>query len=119
MRLLLDAMLSPRLAESLRTAGCDALALGEVDPRPGIPDGEVLAIATDLGRAIVTDNVRDFRGIAAARVIGSGSGHAGIVYLPGRTPRSLNDTGRLVESILAVAASHPGESGLANGEAWI
>ena len=119
MRLLLDAMLSPLLAEALRTAGCDAVALVEVDPRPGIPDDEVLAIATDLGRALVTDNVRDFRGLAAARVIGSRGGHAGVVYLPGRTSRSLNDTGRLVGSILEVAARHPGELGLANGEAWV
>ena len=95
------------------------MALAEVDPRPGIPDDEVLAIATDLGRALVTDNVRDFRGLAAARVIGSRGGHAGVVYLPARTSRSLNDTGRLVRSILDVTSSHPGELGLANGEAWI
>ncbi|MEI6446745.1 MAG: DUF5615 family PIN-like protein [Actinomycetes bacterium] len=119
MRLLLDAMLSPRLAEALRTARCDAIALAEVDSRAGIPDDEVLAIATDLGRALVTDNVRDFRGLAAARVIGSRGGHAGVVYLPAGTSRSLNDTGRLVRSILDVVAGHPGELGLANGEAWI
>lgn len=58
--LLLDEMLSPRLAESLRERDVDAVALVADAGLRGIPDDEVRALATEQGRVVVTCNVADF-----------------------------------------------------------
>ena len=112
-------MLSAVLAAVLRERGHDVVALIEVTPVERIPDDEVLTIATELGRAVVTDNVSDFRKIAFARVIAGGDGHAGLVLMPGGTSRTLNDTGRLADMLETVLDRYPNELALANGEAWI
>ncbi len=75
MRLLLDENLSPRAALDLRTDGFDVVHLRE---RGGLgrSDGEVLDLAFDEDRVLVTANVGDFRKLAAAREV-----HCGIVLL--------------------------------------
>lgn len=74
-RLLLDENLSPRVAIDLRQEGYDVVHLRERG-RLGITDPQVLALAFDEDRVLVTANVADFRKLAAAREV-----HAGIALL--------------------------------------
>lgn len=67
--------ISPRVAVELREAGHDVIHLRERG-RLGTSDPEVLALAFDEDRVLVTANVGDFRKLAAAREI-----HAGIVLV--------------------------------------
>jgi hypothetical protein len=60
-RLLLDANLSARrIGGPLRTAGHDVLALSEHPELEGLHDPEVLALAAEQTRILVTRNSRDF-----------------------------------------------------------
>ena len=89
MKLLLDEMISWRIAAELRTRGHDVMAVKR--DRPELeqqPDGTVLEAATAEQRAVVTNNVRDFR-VAHARVLARGDTHYGVIYtLDGSLPRN-------------------------------
>jgi hypothetical protein len=58
--LLLDEMFSPRLAEALRDAGIDALAVAGHPVLAAAPDLHVASWAARDGRRVLTENVRDF-----------------------------------------------------------
>jgi predicted nuclease of predicted toxin-antitoxin system len=58
-RLLLDEQFSHRIAEALRANGHDVRATDELGLN-GAPDEELLVIALDQGRVLVTNNVADF-----------------------------------------------------------
>ncbi|MBI4729660.1 MAG: DUF5615 family PIN-like protein [Acidobacteria bacterium] len=61
MRLLLDANLSARrIGGPLRGEGHDVLALSEHPELEGLSDPEVLALAAEQARILVTRNSRDF-----------------------------------------------------------
>lgn len=61
MRLLLDANLSPRgVASRLRQHKQDVLALAEDAAYEGLPDPQVLELATAEQRIFITRNSRDF-----------------------------------------------------------
>lgn len=68
MRLLLDEMYPTSLAEQLRARGHDVVSVH--DPSHvhlrSLADEVVAAAALDEGRALVTENVPDFRRLAAA-----------------------------------------------------
>lgn len=101
MRLLVDEMYPRLIARELRSRGHDAESVHDA-PGPGTSDEEVLAHALREGRAVVTENVRDYRPLSAAR-IAEGSGHAGLVFTtPRRWPRS--DPGPLIASRARIAA---------------
>jgi predicted nuclease of predicted toxin-antitoxin system len=63
MRLLLDEMYAPTIAEQLRARGHDAASVHDPEYRmlEGQPDGEVWAAAIAADRVLVTENVQDFR----------------------------------------------------------
>ena len=80
MKLLLDEMISWRIAAELRTAGHDVVAVKR--DRPELeqqPDGTILEAAIAERRAVVTNNVRDFR-VAHERVLAHGGTHYGVIY---------------------------------------
>lgn len=65
MRLLLDANLSPRgVAEPLRRAGHDVLALAQDAAFEGLSDPQVLELAAAEQRVLITRNSRDFAPLA-------------------------------------------------------
>jgi hypothetical protein len=60
-RLLLDAHLSARrIARPLRDLGHDVLALAEMRELDGLTDAQVLELATEQRRIVVTRNAKDF-----------------------------------------------------------
>lgn len=60
MRLLLDEMFPPAVAEQLRVRGHDVVAVAEVAGLAGCADREVFEHAQAEGRAVATENVPDF-----------------------------------------------------------
>ena len=61
MRLLLDEHFSPRrIGGRLTAAGHDVLAIAEIPAYAGLPDEQVLELAADERRVLVTRNAKDF-----------------------------------------------------------
>lgn len=119
MRLLLDEMLSPAIARELRSRGHDVEAVAGSPDREALSDPDVLGLARTGRRAIVTNNLRDFRPLHHEAITPGGSGHFGMIFIPGSYRRTRADTGRIITALEAILTRHPGEKDLANGEAWL
>jgi predicted nuclease of predicted toxin-antitoxin system len=102
LRLLLDEMYPPALAEALCAAGIDArtvfgLGLG------GRSDPEILAAAVTEGYAVLTENVADFAHISAEHLT-AGQHHPGVlIALSSRFSRRRAGIGAIVAAVHAVA----------------
>jgi hypothetical protein len=118
-RLLLDEMLSPAIARDLRERGHDVSAIAEHPGWAALSDPEVLAAARTERRAIVTNNLRDYRPLHAEAITPGGSGHSGMVFMPGSYRRTRADTGRIIAALEAKLTEYPGDDDLANGECWL
>jgi hypothetical protein len=70
-------------------------------------------------RTIVTSNLRDYRPLHNEAIVPGGDGHFGMIFMPGTYRRTKADIGRIIASLEAILAHHPGENDLANGEAWL
>lgn len=68
MKLLLDEMWSPAVAEALRQRGHDAEAVAARPDLRGASDETLFAVGLAEGRAIVTENVKDFCVLATTAV---------------------------------------------------
>ncbi len=118
MRLLLDEMFSPLMAAQLRSRGHDVESIkGTGHER--LSDSDVLDLARSQGRAIVTEDRKDFRPLYRAAVVPGGPGHLGMVFMTGNYRRSKADTGRIINALEAKLARFPGDHDLANGETWL
>jgi hypothetical protein len=118
-KLLLDEMLSPAIARELRARGHDAEAIAGHPDREALPDPEILALSQAEHRAGVTNNIRDFRPLHYEAITPGGTGHYGMIFIPGTYRRTKDDIGKIVIALEAVLAQYPAEDGLANGEAWL
>jgi predicted nuclease of predicted toxin-antitoxin system len=118
-RLLLDEMLSPAIARELSARGRDVQAVAGHPEREALPDHEVLALARAERRAIVTNNVRDFRPLHAEAVTPGGPGHFGMIFMSGNYRRTKSDIGRIMPALEAKMVRYPGDEDLANAEDWL
>jgi hypothetical protein len=91
---------------------------GHLD-REALPGPEVLALARAQQRAVVTNNLRDFRPLHHEAITPGGAGHFGMIFMPGSYRRTRADTGRIIAALEAILVQHPGENDLANAEAWL
>jgi hypothetical protein len=113
---LLDAQLSHRIAALLAERGCDAHAITSRGDIPdNLPDAQVLALAHAERRAVVTNNIKDFRPLAAQR-IASGEHHSGLILVPSSIPRTKATISPLADAIEGIMRSHP--DGLTDSERW-
>ncbi|HEV3319580.1 MAG TPA: DUF5615 family PIN-like protein [Solirubrobacteraceae bacterium] len=120
MRLLLDEMLSPAIARELRArGGHDVQAIQEHPEWCSYSDPEVLDLAREQHRAIVTDNLADMRPLHYEAIMPGGPGDYGLIFIPGGRPRTRGDTGRIVAALEQKLAAYPRENDLANGEDWL
>ncbi len=119
MRLLLDEMLAPAIARELRARGHDAEAIAGHPGREALSDPEVMNLACAEHRAIVTNNLRDFRPLHHEAIAPGGPGHYGMIFMPGGYRRTKDDTGRIINALEAKLRQYPGEDDLASGEDWI
>lgn len=119
MKLLLDEMLSPAIARELRSRGHDVEPVAGNPDREALSDSEVLALARAEHRAVVTNNLRDFRPLHHEAITPGAAGHFGMIFVPGNYRRTKAHTGRIIAALEAILSQHPGETDLANGEAWL
>lgn len=83
MRLLLDAHVSgPRIGRRLEEAGHDVRALDQEPALEGLDDEDVLALASEEQRILVTHNIRDFPAILREWAQAQRS-HAGAILVYG------------------------------------
>lgn len=95
------------LAEQLRSRGHDVVAVTERREVRGVPDAELLGLAQQEGRAVVTYNRDDFLALDL-QLRHEERGHHGIVILnPRRLPPAPASSKALVESIEAFLAGGP------------
>ena len=114
MKLLLDEMYPTLIARELRTRG-QRRRLGSRVPGPGTSDEQVLDHARSDGRAVLTENVRDFRPLAEA-LLAAGDSHAGLVFTTEkRWPRV--DPGGLINALDALVVSIPKQP--VDAELWV
>lgn len=115
MKLLLDEMISWRIAVELRARGHDVLAVKrdrlELEQQP---DGTVLGAAGSEQRAVVTNNVRDFR-VAHERVVARGDAHFGVIYTFGDSlPRNKGAISLWVRTLDGFLRTHVAGDALLN-----
>ena len=97
MRLLLDAHVSgPAVGRRLEAKGHDVRALDREPALEGLDDDEVLALATQEGRVLVTHNVSDFP-LILRDWAASGRSHAGVMLFYGIDHREFDLIVRGVE----------------------
>ena len=65
MKALLDEQLSLQIAVLLRQTGHDVQAVTERPDLLGRSDRIIFEVASDEGRAVITNNIKDFRPLAA------------------------------------------------------
>jgi predicted nuclease of predicted toxin-antitoxin system len=109
-RLLVDEMYPPTVAEQLRRRGHNVSAVTERSELRAFDDHQVLAVAQEERRALVTENVVDFVPLADA-LDQRGERHHGLVLVsPARYPRGRQHTlGQLVRALDSFLQEHPEE----------
>jgi predicted nuclease of predicted toxin-antitoxin system len=115
-RAILDQQLSPQIAVLLRQAGYDVDAVAGREDLVGRSDRIILEVARGEGRAVVTNNLKDFRPLAA-EWLAQGRVPAGLILLPSTRTRSRNAIAAVAGAVENVLRDHP--DGLSGGERWI
>lgn len=116
MKALLDEQLSPQIALLLREAGHDVVAVVERQDLIGRSDRALLDTAASEDRAVITNNVKDFRPLAAER-LAQGRGHAGLILLPSARTRTRGAVAALASAIDVVLRADP--DGITGSERWV
>ena len=110
MKLLLDEMYAPAIAEQLQARGHDVATVHDPAYRAleGEPDEEVWATAIADHRALVSENVRDFRRLEA-HALAAAQPRPPLIFTTDRQfPRGDPATiGRLVTALDALLAAEP------------
>jgi len=116
-RLLLDEMWPPLIAAQLRSRGHDVVAAAERSELRGRSDAAIFAAAQAEGRAVVTENVGDYR-VLAAHALQQRRSHAGLIFTSNRRfPRHDQRTlGLIVTALDRLLASR---TDLTNEEHWL
>jgi predicted nuclease of predicted toxin-antitoxin system len=100
--LLLDEMLSGLIAEQLRNAGHDVLAVVTDPALVALADDQILAHATATGRALVTANIKDFMPLDA-RYRAASQNHAGLILVSSKTfPQDRAYTAAITKALAAL-----------------
>ncbi len=116
MRAILDEQLSPQIAILLRQACYDVDAVAGREDLVGRSDRIIFEVACSEGRAVVTNNIKDFRPLAA-EWLAQGRVHAGLILLPSTRTRTRSAIAAVAAAIGNVLRDHP--DGLSGSERWI
>lgn len=116
MKALLDEQLSAQIAVLLRRIGHDMQAVTERPDLMGRSDRIIFEVASSEGRAVITNNVKDFRPLAA-EWLAQGRVHAGLILLPAARTRTRGAIALLTDRISNVLRDNP--DGLSGSERWI
>ncbi|MEX1022511.1 MAG: DUF5615 family PIN-like protein [Dehalococcoidia bacterium] len=117
MRLLLDEMWPPTIADALRLRGYDVVAVAERLDLRSRPDEEIFAVAQSEGRVIFTENAPDFHNLVVASMEADRP-FAGAIFTSNRRfPRSDDRTpGRVVNALARLLDE---DTELASQEHWL
>jgi predicted nuclease of predicted toxin-antitoxin system len=113
---LLDEQLSPQIAALLRQDGLDVDAVADRPGLAGRSDTFIFEVACSEARAVIANNIKDFRPIAA-KWLAEGHAHAGLILLPSARTRTRHANAMLARRIAALLRENP--EGLASSERWI
>jgi len=102
LKLLLDEMYPPALAEALRADGIDAATVAERG-LAGRSDPDVFAAGAADGYVVLTENVADFARIAAERLTAGGHHPGVLMALSCRFSRRPSGIPKILEAIRAAA----------------
>ncbi len=110
MRLLVDEMYPPAVADQLRRRGHDVSAVTERSELRAFDDRQVFSVAQQERRAVVTENVVDFVPLADAIDQRGGRHHGLVLVSPANYPRGRQHTlGQLVRALDSLLREHPEE----------
>jgi hypothetical protein len=113
---LVDEQLSPQIALLLRAHCLDDESVADRPALVGRSDVVIFEVACSEDRAVITNNIKDFRPIAAQR-LAQGRVHAGLILLPSSRTRTRAAITVLADRIATILRDNP--SGLACCERWI
>ena len=102
-------MLAPAIARELRLRGHDVESVRGRSDWQALSDAEVVEVARRERRAIVINNLRDFRPLHHEAIVPGGPGHFGMVFVPGSYQRTKADIGRIATALERKLAEYPGE----------
>jgi predicted nuclease of predicted toxin-antitoxin system len=102
LRLLIDEMYPPALAEALRASGTNAFTVAERG-LAGRSDSDVLAAAVEDGYVVLTENVADFARIAADRLTAGGHHSGVLIALSSRFSRRPSGIPKIAAAVRAIA----------------
>jgi predicted nuclease of predicted toxin-antitoxin system len=114
-KLLLDEMISPRIARELRKGGHDIQAVKHDRPDlVGRGDRELVRLMAAERRAIVTNDVADFHGIHD-QLLAAGEEHSGMIFTFDATlPRTKAAIPQWTRTLTSLLADHGEEDALRN-----
>jgi predicted nuclease of predicted toxin-antitoxin system len=115
-RAILDEQLSPQIAVLLRQSGYDVTAVADRQDLARRSDRIIFGVACGEGRTVVTNNVKDFRPLAA-EWLAQGRVHAGLILLPSTRTRTRSAIAAVAGAIENVLRDH--SDGLSGSERWI
>ena len=115
MRLLLDEMISPRIALALRDLGWDVHAIKK--DRADLQaqaDADIVRLMKAELRVIVTNNVNDFMPIHNL-LLRQGDSHAGMIFTFDSTmPRNKDSNPTWIKGMDALLREHPSDNAMVN-----
>ena len=117
MKLLVDEMWSPEIARQLRLHGHDVVSVHERDQLKGKVDRVIFDGAQEEGRALVTDNAKDFRPLIATEIEERGSYFRLVLTDNHRFPR--HRPGTLGRMVIALSSLLESNIDLTNRKIWL
>lgn len=116
MKLLLDEMISPKIARELRGRGdFDVQAIkGDRPDLEAVADREIVRRIATEQRTLVTNDVLDFQ-LIHNRMLAAGEEHYGLIFTSDATmPRNKVSIPLWVKALEKVLTEHPGNDALKN-----
>jgi hypothetical protein len=119
-RLLIDEMYPPAVAEQLRKAGHDAVSIHDDASTRGLDDAAVCGLAVSAGRAVVTENAADFL-LVVRNLLATGERAPTLVITSNRSfPRHpASFTGQAVRALCAFCEAHQGADAATGAVHWL
>jgi len=114
-KLLLDEMISPKIARQLRDKNFDVQAIkGDRPDLEAIADREIVRRIAAEQRALVTNDILDFQLIHNQTLV-AGEEHYGLIFTSDSTmPRNKASIPLWVKSLTKVLTEHPADDALKN-----
>jgi predicted nuclease of predicted toxin-antitoxin system len=119
LRLLLDEQYSPEIAARLRRDGYDVTAVNGDPGLEGMNDEPLLRQAVAQGRALLTNDVKDFAPLAGTWAAGNEE-HLGLIFTSDESlPRSRTTIGTYVEKLRELLNRNTGEDAFRGRVEWL